>query len=201
MTKQAKQPRSKRLMLVSFIGGIFYLLCLFQWLWSLVPFLPSIIDTLNQTNQHTEQSSTPTPSLISIGEVPTSVSLTIGIIFIILATAATIYAIITLPSNAGKVGNKVARSTVRHIAPLTPHYEKLSEKKRLLLSARLMFYVKLSLLTAPPVITLLSWNAVIQLDYAIMVIVATILAFASAMTLLTQILVAKWCNVSIEKIL
>ncbi|MEO7904687.1 MAG: hypothetical protein ABIR91_02740 [Candidatus Saccharimonadales bacterium] len=159
---------------IAALSTLFYLTILLQWMWASLPFLPQILHTIESmqstTNSPVEPILTAAPST-----PPSMITVTFGSIVIIAIIVATIYAFIKLPSTIIKSGDAVTRVATTRIIPIVTHHKVLPAKKQRQITARVQFYVKLSLCILPIIITALSWQTTSNLAYDITMLVAATL--------------------------
>lgn len=188
----------KKRILVNVFGTFFYMVCLLQWLWALLPFLPQLIQFAT-TLQPEPTKSEPAQHIISTAPMS---DLSIAIIIFITLTmiGVTVYALIKLPSGVGKAGSKLTHKASNYIVPVVSHHAKLSQKKRQWLTARIAIDIKLGLCMVPAVIVLFSYISQTSLPYDVSVFVCVILTVTALALLGIQLLLAKHFRVKPDQI-
>ena len=138
---------SKRLFVVNFLGTLFYLSCLLQWMWAVLPYMPGII-------RFTEMFRSPMGASAPAQEVAASGPPSLFLLVIALAATAiiiglTLYILIKFPVTVAKSAQKITQNASARIVPIITHHAKLPDKKRKLLTARVAAYIKLTALYTP----------------------------------------------------
>jgi len=118
---------SKKHRTVNFLGGIGYISVIFQWLWTGIIFLPTLLenDTFKNLFLPPEPSSTPTPQPQATDETSLIVII-IGIIVTVIVLSLTILILIRLPKAVATAGKTTTTSVARAVAPAVSHHKKLS---------------------------------------------------------------------------
>ena len=128
-------------LLLNTLGALAYLFCLLQWLWTVALFLPLILNS-DFMKQFTQPPVAPTP----VVSQPAELSLA-GIIFVaavaVVMILLTIYVIVKIPAVVGKTGSKLTHKATAVALPLVTQHKKLPTKRRLQLTARLLFMTKI----------------------------------------------------------
>ncbi len=189
---------SKRLFVVSFLGTLFYLSCLLQWMWATLPYLPGIV-RLAEILRRPVNTPAPTQEITSSG--PPSLLL---LIIAFAATAAiigvTLYVLIKFPVAIAKSGQKMTQRASSFIVPAITHHTKLPEKKRQRLTARVIVYIKLGVCVVPIILSACTYFLEVEIGYDIIMIVAATLAIGTLLLLGAQLSFAKWLKVKSSKI-
>ena len=191
-----KSKFNKRLFIVNFFGTLFYMSCLLQWTWAILPYLPSInrlIDSLqlNSTAQPVERITMDSPPLIMLVTV---------IIITIIVLVITTYLLIKLPVSIGKTAAKLTKKTSLQIVPIVTNNSKISPTKRRILTARIVRYIKLTVCILPVIITSFAFFITDGLSYDLTIFIASIIAINSIILLCLQLLFAKFLHVNDDKI-
>lgn len=184
--------------IANLFGAFGYLFCSLQWLWAVLLYF-SLINSLFlvlKSNNATEIVDK-TPAIAS----PSSdISLIIfSAIIIVVMLALTIYVIIKMPSVIVKTSKKVVNETAENITPiiLKVQHKKDTKKRHLKLSSRLVLIIKIVLLAAPLLLSLLSQFLDNQMvDYSVAVFISLWLAGFVLISFCIQYLLAKLLNIS-----
>lgn len=189
---------SKRLYLVNFFGTLFYLSCLLQWAWAVLPYMPGIVRFVEILQPKADA---PAEPVQAVAYTPPSTALIVtGIIMTALVIAATIYALIKLPTAVAKSGQKITQSASEKIVPVVTHRAKLTPKKQRQLSARIVIYLKLATCLAPIILSACAYFLKTELGYGIIMIVTAVLGIGTLLLLAAQLLLAKWLKVKSEAV-
>lgn len=167
-----RYPRKTRL--VNTLGAFGYLSVLFQWLWAVVVFLPTLIDS-DLGNWVTPQSGGQSAPVFAIEQPPLILTIIVIAITVLMLVVAVI-ALIRLPAQVMKTGKKITHTPAEALVPVVTHHKKLSKDKRKRLSARIVRIIKLSLCLVPFVISCSAYFIVLDLSYEIVVILAAAMA-------------------------
>ncbi|HMM62323.1 MAG TPA: hypothetical protein PKC86_02065 [Candidatus Saccharibacteria bacterium] len=190
---------SKRRVLVNVIGAVFYLICMFQWLWSLMPYLPHVIKFINVPKPSKPVTIIPVNDLVVVG--PPSPSMVIFAAAItVLFIGISIYVFLKLPSVAGKLGQKFTKSTAVRITPIVSGRAKMSAKKKRILNQRIVNYIKFTICLLPVIVVAFSYQIESQITYSLTMFVAGFLALIAIFVLVLQLLVARWLRVNLDKV-
>lgn len=134
-------PYSLKPLLLNTLGALAYLFCLLQWLWTVALFLPLILKS-DFMQQFVQPTVAPTPVVSQPAELSVA-----GIIFVaavaVVMILLTIYIIIKIPAVVGKTGSKLTHQATAVALPLVTKHKKLPKKRRLQLTARLLFITKI----------------------------------------------------------
>lgn len=140
-------PHPLKPLLLNTLGALAYLFCLLQWLWTVALFLPLILKS-DFMQQFTQPPAAPVP----VASQPAEIS-TLGIVFVaavaVVMIVLTIYIIIKIPSVVGKTGSKITHKATAMALPVVTNHKKLPQKKRLQITARLLFIIKIILCVIP----------------------------------------------------
>jgi hypothetical protein len=140
-------PSRLKSALLNTLGALAYLFCLLQWVWTAVLFLPGIMRS-DFMKQFLQKPVTPPPVTSQAVDAPVA-GIIFMAIFVVLMIVATLYIIIKIPSVVGKTGSKITHKTTDLTLPIVTHHKELPAKKRLQLTARLLFIVKILLCVIP----------------------------------------------------
>lgn len=189
---------SKRLFVVNLLGTLFYLSCLLQWMWSILPFMPGII-TLVESFQAPIDPATVEPTVQIVGSQPSALAILIAIIATVFILAICVYLVAKIPTAIGKTGQKITKGASSYIVPIVSHRKELTPKKRRQLTARVIVYLKIALATAPVILGLCTAFIATELPYTVIAFVVGALGVASFTVLGLQLLMTKLLKVSPEK--
>ncbi|HCR55428.1 TPA: hypothetical protein DIV49_00490 [Candidatus Saccharibacteria bacterium] len=123
-----------------------YLTCALQWFWLGILVLGvfaqnGMLDTLNQHE--------PVVAPVPTHEPASPVALAIGGIVTVAMIIITVVVLIRLPKAIAKTSQVVTERATETILPVVSHHKKLPKKKKLQLSAKLTFYIRLALIALP----------------------------------------------------
>ncbi len=187
----------KRIIIANTFGSFGYISILFQWLWSFLilayPLLSSRPDFLflPPTQPTLTHDMTPTP--VSPFLVVIAIAATIAILGVTLATVA------SLPKNIGKKGAELTRHTTAAMLPAVTHHKKLTKKKRIQLSYRIVLTIKLMLVTLP-LIVLLFGQSLENIAAEVVWAMAIFCALCSLIYFALQQLLARFLYINVEKL-
>lgn len=189
---------SKRLFIVNLLGALFYISCLMQWLWSLLPFLPGIIRFTEALQTPTDAAPDPITPIVT--SPPSPLMTIFGVIVVVVVIGIVIYLLVKTPTAIGKTGQKLTTGTSNYIVPVVSQHQKLTPKKRRQLTARVITSVKIALTILPIILAACTHFIATDLSLDIIILAAGILCVGSLMTLGLQLLLVKALRVTPEKV-
>ena len=142
----------KRLFLVNTIAVLAYVSCMMQWLLAVLPFAPGIVRSdVFKTYVSDPSRQAPQPASITTDtpEIFSGLFVVIAVVLVVGVIVAAVVAISRTPAAVGKTGAKLTHSAARVVLPVITHHQKITPKKRRLLTARIVFDVKLTLVVLP----------------------------------------------------
>ena len=187
-------------------GAFGYLACSMQWLWaialnfSLVKSLALFVSP-NANNPVVE----PTVEAVSYGNSgPNVLLIFIGIIFVVIMVALTIFILIKMPSTIVNAGKKVVHGAAENVTPLVlrAQHKKDNKKNHKKLSSQLVIILKIVLVVIPLVLAYTSKFTESKIfDFNIAMIVAIWMAGSSVIFFAVQYLLAKLFEIKKQDIL
>ena len=187
----------KRLVIANTFGSFGYISVLFQWLWTFLilayPLLSSRPDFLFFPPSEPTFTHNMTPAPASPFLVVIAIAATIAILGI------TIVAVVRLPKNVGKKGATLTRNATAAVLPAITHHKKLTKKKRVRLSYRIMLTIKLLLVTLP-LVALLFGQSLEKIAPEVVWAMAFFCAACSISYFLVQQLLARFMRINSEKL-
>ena len=135
---------------VRFLTGTGYIFTMLAWTWSGLFYAPLVLQTewfqrLIGWFTWTQQSQ----RVPVVFELPAPVALTIGVSVTLIVVAASIYSFVHTPKAVVRTSDKLARQSARLLVPVLAHHRPLPLLQRRRLSARVLFYVKLTVSMLP----------------------------------------------------
>ena len=204
MTEEVKNNIKKGV--ANLFGAFGYLACSMQWLWavalnfSLVKSLALFVNP-NTTNPVAE----PTVVAVSSGNsAPNVLLIFIGIIFVVIMVALTIFILIKMPSTIVNTGKKVVHGAAENVTPLIlrAQHKKDNKQNRKKLSSTLIIILKIILVIIPLILACASKFTNSQMfDFDIAMIVAVWLAGSSMIFFVAQYLLAKLFEIKKQDLL
>lgn len=185
---------SKRLYVVNLLGTLFYLSCLLQWAWAILPYMPGIMRFAEMLQMPADTPTEPVQEAVASGP-PSLLLLIVACAATAIIIGATLYALIKFPIAVAKSGQKITQSTSARIIPIVTHHAKLTPKRRQYLTARLITYLKLTICILPVILSASAYFLDTALGYDIIMFVAAVLGIGSLLLLVAQLLLAKWLKV------
>ncbi len=187
----------KRLIVVNIFGGLFYIFCLLQWLWAILPYLPGFISLATKIQPVTER-----PSVVmqaSSSQPPSLFMVVLASIIVVGILAMTAYVLVKLPATIGKAGEKFTKSASQHLVPVVSHHATLTPRKRLRLATRIVMMIKMALCVLPVIVASLSFSMALTVPFNVTLIVAAFLAIVSFILLAAQVSLAKILHVALKE--
>lgn len=192
---------AKQRLLIQTLGVLGYISCIFQWLWTIVIFLPSLLE--NETLKilllppDTSQMPDEAPTLT---QEPSLFFTIIAIIVTLLVIAVSVYVLLRLPIAIAKAGKTTTTRAARTIVPLVTHHKPLAPKKEKLLTARIIRWLKFIACIMP--MLLLSFVLLIDtsLPKNLVVLIGGVLALTSIFWFGLEYLLAKLFKLPLDKV-
>ena len=184
--------------LLNAIGALAYLFCLLQWVWAAVLFLPGIMNS-DFMKQFLQKPVTPPPVTSQAADVPVA-GIIFMAVFVVLMILATIYIIIKIPSVVGKTGSKITHKATDLTLPIVTNHKKLPAKKRLQLTARLLFIVKVLLCVIPFGILYVADTKSVDIPRDVVIVIGAVTALCSVVLFCLQAASAKLLHVDYKQV-
>lgn len=184
---------SKRLFVVNFFGTLFYLSCLLQWMWAILPYMPGIV-RLAEILKGPEDTPAPVQEVAASGP-PSLLLLIIAVVATAIIIGLTLYVLIKFPVTVAKSAQKMTQNASARIVPIVTRHAKLPEKKRRRLTARIVVYLKLIVCVLPVILCTCTYFFETKLGYGITMVIAAVLGLGSLLLLSAQLLIARLLKV------
>jgi len=188
---------------VNLFGAIGYLVCSMQWLWA-VALNFSLVKSLTLFVSPDANNIVVKPPVANADLGSNPLFMIVGIIFVIIMAAFTIFILVKMPSTIVKAGKKVVHGAAENVTPLVLRAQhkkdtKINHKK---LSSSLVIILKIALVIIPLMLSYTSKFAESQIfDFDIAMIVAFWLVGFSGISFIAQYLLAKLFEVKKQDIL
>lgn len=187
-----------RSVIVNILGGFGYLFCLMQWVWAAIIFLPPLLDS-DLMQQFIQKPVVQEPIAAQPAEISTAgILFAVGVVIVMIIL--TIYVIIKMPATVGKTGSKITHKATAIALPIIMNHKKVPKKKRLRLTARLLFITKITLSLIPFCLIYFIDNQDTNLDRDVVVIIAAISAFCAIGLFFVQAASAKLLRVDYKTV-
>jgi len=164
-------------LLLNTLGALAYLFCLLQWLWTVALFLPLLLKS-DFMKQFVQPPVAPAPVVSQPAEMSVA-----GIIFVaavaVVMILLTIYIVIKIPAVVGKTGSKLTHKATALALPVVTQHKELPKKRRLQLTARLLFITKIILCILPFGVLFLANTQTGDVTRDIAMIIGAVTAFFS----------------------
>ena len=115
---------SKRLYIVNLLGTLFYLSCLLQWAWAILPYMPGIVEFTKLFHTSPEPLVEPVQT-IPAGEPPSMTLLIVACVITAVIITLTLYVLAKLPTAVAKSGQKITQRASNFIVPAITHHAQL----------------------------------------------------------------------------
>lgn len=188
----------RKLFIVNAFGALGYLSCLFQWLWAVIIFLPTFMDSdagkwvLPQENQQAA------PHL-TIEEPPLLLTIiVIAITALVLVVTAIVLA--RLPAQIARAGKKITHTPAEALVPIVTHHQPISVKKQRQISGQIIRILKLLLCVLPFLVATLAFLIDIAIPYEAIIIIAAAMAGFSLLWFGLQYLCARLWRLADDKV-
>jgi len=134
----------KRHTLIRGLNILGYMALYVQWMWLIMLFIPTIIDS-GLLAPPTDEAPTPVVVPPASGSGIEPLYIIGAIVLAVAAFALTVYAIMKSPGVVTDAGEKTTARIANAALPLFTHRKKLSKRRQFQLSLRLQYYLKLIL--------------------------------------------------------
>lgn len=174
----AHKQKTKKPFFPSFFEGLAYLSTTLQWLWLAVVYLPLLLKNDSfRTLFLPNQQQTETVTVVAEPAAQTSpvlffVAVAVAVVF----TLLTVIVLIKLPGSVARGGRKAAISTAKAMLPVITHHKQLPEKKRLQLTEKIVWQLRIAAAILPVIgalFVLLVPKDMLQLSPEIIIAVAS----------------------------
>lgn len=181
----------KNAKLANIFGGLGYLSVIFQWLWTVLILLPSILN-----NQMVKDFITPTPASGQAASMPrfdgdSIIIMGIAIIFTVAILALTVFILIRLPFKLVEASKKTVDTTVRTTIPIVTHHKQITQKEQRELSYKLKIIVKLILILLPLGMLISVFFISVPLESAIIFLIGGFFAITSLIWFIMQYFIGR----------
>lgn len=197
MPKKQKIP-PYRLHLANTLGVFGYMSCITQWAWTGIVLLPALAAS-GFLQFLLPQESTNDMPVITFEASPTVVA--IVLILTAAVIAASVVAILRLPRDIGKAGKRVTHEPATAVLPTITHHKKLSKKKKLELTYRIVQVIKLLLVVLPFIGLLLTFFVTVDIAHQLIFIVGGFCAVISLLWFGLQTTLAYWWRLPTDKLI
>lgn len=194
------KPKSKiKKLTIDFFGGLGYLTCITQWIWSIILYFEPLKNLSNKlmvikTVEKIEENITP-----EVAYNPSSTIISIAITLIIIGL--TIYVVTKIPIKLASNSKKIVHETTNKLTPIIIKitHQKKSKKTILKLTPKILIAIKLVVIILPVLLalssTLLADDQVF--DIKISLIVSLFLMSMSFIWFIIQYIMAKIFQISL----
>ncbi len=172
--------------------------CLLQWFLVILPFVPGIVNADMFQVFVAEQPSSVNPTQASV--LPPWIIAPLVVVITFAAIVATLVSIFRAPKTIGETAQKITHSVAHRALPVVTHHKKISKKKQLELSARIIFNLKLSLLALPLVLTLLVPAEQIGIPRELLIFMVAILAGWALFLFCLQVALARVFRIPLKQL-
>lgn len=132
---------------VNSAGVVGYLFVLLGWIWALA----LVLTNTGLVDLFASEQPKSSPPAVSFPEfsLPEPIAIVLLAGLAVFMIGLSVYAFLKVPAEAIKQGSRAAHKAADKLAPVVARKKPLSKKKRLNLTARLVFYIKLALIVVP----------------------------------------------------
>lgn len=193
----------KRLFLVNVIAVLAYLSVVLQWLLAVLPFVPRLAksDLFKTYVSNLDGQAQQAPSMqIAHTEGYSWVFVVIAAVIGVIVLVTTIIAMKRAPATIGKTGAKLTRSAAEKVLPVFTHHQKITPQKRRLLTARIVFDIKLVLVVLPLLIAFVSpVDTFSAMPRDMFLFISAVIAGWSLLMVCLQLGFARWLRVDLSR--
>ncbi len=145
-----------KLFIVQALAVLAYLACAVLWVLMLLPYGPSLLesDAYKTFVTHSDSQPIPAPQPVALPPAGQGIVFVAAILLVIGVIAVTVMSFRRAPRMIGHVGQQLTRRTAEMIVPMITHHHKIPAKKRRLLTARIIIYIKLLIVIVPVLVVL-----------------------------------------------
>jgi hypothetical protein len=192
---------TKQRLLIQTLGILGYISCIFQWLWTVIVFLPSLLENEAlkilllppDTSQIPEEPSTLT-------QEPSLLFTVIAVIVTLIVIAGSAYVLLRLPIAIAKAGKTTTTRAARTIVPLVTHHKPLPPKKEKILTAQIVRLLKFVACIMPMLLLGFILFIDTSLSKDLIVLIGGALALASIFWFSLEYLLAKLFKLPLDKV-
>ena len=179
-----------------------YISCVLLWLVALLPYGPGIIESDSFETFVPSETSQP----VVVPAEPTQAFLPQWLLFVIVAAlvagmlVAVVISLKSAPKAIGQTGQKFTHHAAEAIIPVITHHRPLPAKKRKLLTARIIFYLKMAIIIIPLIVAVLAPTPDISEHFTreLLLVVVGVLAGWSLFLFCLQLIGARLFRVSYD---
>lgn len=168
--------------------SIAYVICLLQWTWAMILYLPLLTNITVLTDLTTPDTSAQSAP-IAFPALPEPVSIILAGVITVAAIMATIIILVKLPKTINTTSERVIHSVARSAVPIVTHHAPLPIRQKRQIEVRVSYAVQIGLVVLPLIISLFS-PSTDALPRQIAIIFSCTLAAASG-TLFTILFLAR----------
>lgn len=172
------QSKSRKIVLLNFLGSVGYVACLLQWLWMLLIFLPSMMRSeLFKAWFQPVPPSAPVVASQAAGSttIPGYVALVVLVLGIVIALWALYAVFAKLPRTVARTGEKVTHTVAETITPIITKHVPLPEKQRRDIPSLTIVIMKLVLVFTPLTLLLFAHGISISMSFELIMFVGIVL--------------------------
>ena len=173
------QVPTKESLLLRFVAAVAYIVCILQWFWAMVLYLPLIRDShvLDLFITNPEQ---PRPIVETSPTEPSVWVMVFAVAITVAVLGLTIYVLVKTPKAIRTTGQKITHTTAKkYIVPAISGKKKLPQKKLYVLTLKVEFLIKLGLVIVPFVASLLAYISPLPFEYRVIAVSSATLASIS----------------------
>ena len=194
--KNVKQAIRKIFFTNSF-GAVGYTFCLLQWAWTLLLFVPALLESDFGQSFLRPQETTPLRPETSIEpSIPMFIFIACITVTVILAT---IWVAIKMPSTIVKTGKKITHTATDKSVALISRHKPISETKKRVISSRLLALIKVGLCTIPFGLLFVAPQSPIEIAWNVTIVIGAGLCLIALICFSLQALIARLMHVPYNK--
>lgn len=200
MSSKKQQPTGWQ-KFANFFGVLGYLWIIVEWTWIAALYLPLLIE--NESIKKLllpDGSAEPKQAVVQSGE-PSLLLTVVAVTITFFVVVGCVILLIRLPLKVAKSGHTVIQKTAVASIPIVTHHRKISPKKKKLLTARLIGWLKIVAVLLPLVGLLGAFFVEVPLSRDIFILVEIVLALTALASFAIQYAIARWRSVPNENLL
>ncbi len=198
------QKETKSSKVLNILGVLGYIGNFMQWMWVIILYLPSIIESpiFQQILPEGEDKPIPEPVISNpaIVEIPSVVSVLVLIASILLVGFLIYLMVMSVTRSAAKAGQMVTHKPAIVVGELVAQKTPLKAKEKRQISANIVFVLKILLALTPLVLILPVSSFAMRVSFEFVIVIGLILAAWTLLSFIVQYIASRLMKISYLKV-
>lgn len=199
-----KQQTGRKVAILNALGSAGYIACLFQWLWTSLILLPSVLQSplfqswfqpvapvVSETPAQVEASGGGVPGYLSLIILVAGIVLVLGMLYVLFAK---------IPRSVVQTGEKVTHTVAEVVAPVLIEHVHFPEKQRREIPRAIIITFKLLLIFTPLCLLLFAHGLTIAMSFELIMMIGIVLFSWAFFFFVVQYVASKLLGVEYAKI-